>query len=78
MGNLFGQPQPKSTKPKSNNPNVGGGKGGNAPANPQANITSKDRAILDLKNARDRLKKFKKKVHDLKRLWDYSMLIMSF
>jgi hypothetical protein len=25
-------------------------------------VTSKDRAILDLKNSRDRLKKFKKKV----------------
>jgi hypothetical protein len=25
-------------------------------------VTSKDRAVLDLKNAKDRLKKFKKKV----------------
>jgi hypothetical protein len=25
-------------------------------------VTDKDRAVLDLKNARDRLKKFKKKV----------------
>lgn len=28
-----------------------------------ANVSEKDRAVLDLKNARDRLKKLKKKVH---------------
>jgi hypothetical protein len=34
----------------------------------ESSITDKDRAVLDLKNARDRLKKYRKKVHLLLRL----------
>ncbi len=65
MGSLFSSDKGKGSS--------SGGKGGNGKAasastannkntNPQSQVTSKDRAILDLKNAKDRLKKFKKKV----------------
>ena len=47
MGNLFGKPQRQTQLPPNNNAGA---------------ITEKDRAILDLKNARDRLKKYQKKV----------------
>ena len=35
-----------------------------APARPQVQVSSKDRAMLDLKVARDKLKKYQKRVSD--------------
>lgn len=48
MGSIFGKPLPPP-EPK-------------AQPKPGSTVTDKDRAILDLKNARDRLKKYRKKV----------------
>lgn len=55
MGTLFGKPEKHHGKGHSS-PN------GNNNANQAARVTDKDRAILDLKNARDRLKRYRKKV----------------
>jgi hypothetical protein len=55
MGTLFGKPEKHHGKGHSP-PN------GHAGANQAAKVTDKDRAILDLKNARDRLKRYRKKV----------------
>lgn len=49
MGNLFGSPKKSTHKSEESQ-------------RPKASVTSKDKAILDLKNARDRLKKYRKKV----------------
>ncbi len=48
MGSLFGKPE---RKPESV-----------VVRKPKTEITEKDRAILDLKNARDKIKKYRKKV----------------
>lgn len=52
MGGLFSK-SPKSTSKHAGN---------DAQKYSEAGVTEKDRAILDLKNARDRLKKYRKKV----------------
>lgn len=54
MGSLLGKPEKKS----------GGKRASSSGDQPKekAGVTSKDRAVLDLKNARDRLKKYRKKV----------------
>jgi hypothetical protein len=49
MGNLFGKSHAPTAAPK-------------AQEKPGSVVTDKDRAVLDLKNARDRLKKYRKKV----------------
>lgn len=57
MGSIFGKHENKNANnSKASRPAQP------APASNQVN--DKDRAILDLKNARDRLKKFKKKVSE--------------
>ena len=55
MGGLFSK-SPKSTSKHAGN---------DAQKYSEAGVTEKDRAILDLKNARDRLKKYRKKVRQL-------------
>ncbi len=52
MGSLFGKPEKTN---HSNQPQKS--------TNPQQKVTEKDRAVLDLKNARDRLKRYRKKVN---------------
>ena len=52
MGSVFGKAKGNSKK--------NGVKGGQ-----KTDITDKDRAVLELKNARDRLKKYRKKVIDI-------------
>lgn len=58
MGAIFGKQEKRS------NSNSKASKPAQAsqPAAAASQVSDKDRAILDLKNARDRLKKFKKKV----------------
>ena len=55
MGTLFGKPEKHHGKGHTP-PN------GNASTNQAAKVTDKDRAVLDLKNARDRLKRYRKKI----------------
>ena len=53
MGSLFGKPEKSKSTDKSKPVPV---------TRPGNEVNDKDKAILDLKNARDRLKKYKKKV----------------
>lgn len=62
MGSLFS----KSNKKSASNAN---GKR----TNNDASITSKDKAILELKNARDRLKKYRTRVSETPSVYLYSM-----
>ena len=55
MGSLFSSSSTKKTPASGNN-------GSKKSSIDQSSVSSKDKAILDLKNARDRLKKYKKKV----------------
>lgn len=51
MGSLFGKPEKTGKQGHSINAKANGGQ-----------VTDKDRAVLDLKNARDKLKRYRKKV----------------
>ena len=62
MGSLFSSDKGKGSSNGSKGGNGKAASASNKNTNPQSQVTSKDRAILDLKNAKDRLKKFKKKV----------------
>jgi hypothetical protein len=71
MGSLFSSDKGGSNAKKSSstaNAKKSNTNNGKTPPQGQAQVTSKDRAILDLKNAKDRLKKFKKKVKPLSKL----------
>jgi hypothetical protein len=67
MGSLFSAEKKKSsgtTPQSSSNNNV---------KRTDQEVTSKDRAVLDLKNSKDRLKKFKKKVRKYQLLLSWAI-----
>ena len=61
MGSLFSHESKTKKRNHSHNHQLNGN---NRPVRKDDEITEKDRAVLDLKNSKDRLKKYKKKVNE--------------